>query len=167
MGAEASAAAEPAGASGPLGDENIFALLEQANRAQVENGRLAERRAPSADVKAYARDMVREHAALQDRADALARTLAVIPQLPLNDAGGLEAAATRTTLGSVSGADFDRAYVASEVDDHERTLQLLQRARTAAEHAELRALIDSAIPTVRSHLGRAKKLQDRVGAPTS
>jgi putative membrane protein len=163
----AAGSGDAAGAPGPLDDANLFALLEQANRAEVENGHLAERLAPSADVKAYARDVAREHAALQERSDRLARQFAVIPQLPLDDAGGLEVAAARTALGSVTGADFDRAYVASEVHGHERTLQLLQRARAAASSPELRALVGSAIPQVRAHLDRAKRIQDRVGVPDS
>ena len=114
-------------------------------------------------MKAFARDMVREHTAFQEESDRLAHDLAVIPQLPLNEGTTLQAAATRTALTGARGAAFDRAYLDAEVTQHESTLQLLQRATTAAENARLRAMLEAAIPTVQSHLDRAKALRRTLG----
>ena len=54
-------------------------------------------------------------------------------------------------------------YMASQVTDHQNTLNALRAAQPAAQHAGLRTLIDAAIPAVDGHLERARAIVTNLG----
>ena len=69
-----------------------------------------------AAVRAFAEEMVRDHAAVNDKALALVGKLGVKPEAnPTSTALSAQAAQKRAELGKLDGAAFDRAYVANEV----------------------------------------------------
>jgi putative membrane protein len=64
-----------------------------------------------------------------------------------------------STLQSTGkGADFDRAYIAAQVKDHEVVLQHLQQFESQARNAQLKQGIQAAIPKVRQHLQEAQRI---------
>ena len=63
-------------------EAHAMALLHEANVAEIEAGRRAERQATDAGVRAFAARMVQEHTTLDQEATALAQRLNVTPMLP-------------------------------------------------------------------------------------
>jgi len=59
-------------------------------------------------------------------------------------------------LASLSGAEFDRAFVKQMVDDHEQTIAKFEAAQNDVTDAELRGFIASTLPTLRQHLQQAR-----------
>jgi putative membrane protein len=152
---------------GGLGDSNIVALLDEANMADSAAGAVALKKATNPDVKAFAKLMMAEHHALRVAGQELAKQLGVTPKPPERDplAGYLrnEMDALKKTA---KGAEFDRTYIDHEVSIHQAVLDFANQARVITQTAELRALIEKAVPVVKKHLDQAQEIQKKLG-PTA
>lgn len=154
----------PAAAPAGMSDPQIVAQISAANGLEIAAGQLAGPKAQHGDVQAFARDMVTEHQAMQGQVDSLVTRANITPQPAAPDTLAEKAEAARQQLdGQAAGADFDRMYMDMQVRDHEATLNLLNAARGAAQHADLRTLIDGAIPKVTQHLERARQIRGQLG----
>jgi putative membrane protein len=153
----------PAATPQGLTDPNIVALLDAANKADSASGAVAAKKATAADVKAYARLMMSEHHALRVEGQQLAKKLGVEPKPPEKDPLAPYVAAEMKTLQSTpKGAEFDRAYIDNEVTIHQAVLDLANQARVTTQTAELRSLIEKAVPVIRKHLDQAMALQKKL-----
>jgi putative membrane protein len=160
----ATSAPAPASAAPAMTDANILAVLDAANVADSSDGSVAATKGTSADVKAFGRDMVKDHHALHAEGQALARKLNVTPGMPAGDNSVAAAAAWHDSLVAMpKGAAFDKAYIDHEVTAHEQVLQKAQAADAAAQNAELKAMIPKAAAKVQEHLDQAKKVQSKLG----
>ena len=150
---------------GGLGDSNIVALLDEANMADSAAGALALKKATNPDVKAFAKLMMAEHHAMRVAGQELAKQLGVTPKPPERDplAGYLrnEMDALKKTA---KGAEFDRTYIDHEVSIHQAVLDFANQARVTTQTAELRALIEKAVPVVKKHLDQAQEIQKKLGS---
>ena len=155
----------PAGGAQPaMTDAQIVAQVSNANGKEIAAGRIAQEKARNADVKSFAADMVKDHTAMQGGVDSLVTAANITPQAAEPDT--LQKAlddATKKLRDQAAGADFDRAYMDMMVSDHEATLTLLNQAATAAQNADLRTLIQGAIPKVQGHLDRARQVRGALG----
>lgn len=159
------AAPAPAPAAAPaMTDANIFAVLDAANVADSSDGSVAVTKGTSADVKAFGRDMVKDHHALRAEGQALAKKLNISPEMPAGDNSPAAAAAWHDSLVAMpKGAAFDKAYIDHEVTAHEQVLQKAQAAEAAAQNAELKAMVPKAAAKVQEHLDHAKQIQTKLG----
>ena len=166
-GADSIAANSPL-AQAPMSDANILAAVGAANAAEIAAGELAGQKARDAEVKAFGRMMVTEHQAMQKQADSIITASNLQPQ-PATNADSIQRAATATadSLKALSGAEFDRAYIAAQVRDHQNTLTALQQFAGAAQNAQLRTMLQGAMPKVQQHLDRATQLQAKLGGSTA
>jgi putative membrane protein len=165
MAATSTSASAPAPAAPAMTDANIFAVLDAANVADSSDGSVAATKGTSADVKAYGREMVKDHHALRADGQALAKKLNVTPEPPAGDNSAAAAAAWHDSLVAMpKGAAFDKAYVDHEVAAHEQVLQKAQTAEAAAQNAELKAMIPKAAAKVQEHLDRAKQVQSKLAS---
>ena len=164
-GATAGAAA---GGSSSLGDPQIAHVAVTANSIDSAAGAAAASKARNAQVKDFARQMVRDHGAVNKQAVALAQKLNVTPQD--NDVSkqlqqGAEQ--SRTELGGKSGADYDKAYIDHEVQYHQAVLDALDNTLIpGAQNGELKALLQQVRPNVAAHLARAKQIQGTLSGGT-
>lgn len=142
-------------------DARIVSAIDIANTDEISAGMLARQQASDPRVRAFAQQMVSEHTQMQNADRALAQqarfiasdTADVALQMRKNDQASLQ------KLQGLSGVAFDEAYLQSQVDAHQRTLALLKASRGQARDANLRSMIDAAIPKVQSHLDQATSLQ--------
>ena len=163
-GTSARAATTP---KGGLGDSNIVALLDEANMADSAAGALALKKATNPDVKAFAKLMMAEHHALRVGGQALAKQLGVTPKLPERDPlAGYVKNETDALKKTAKGAEFDRTYIDHEVSIHQAVLDFANQARVTTQTAELRDLIEKAIPVIKKHLDQAQEIQKKLG-PTA
>jgi putative membrane protein len=142
-------------------DAQIAMIAVVADSVDVDAGKMAADKATSKEVKAFAATMVRDHTAVNAKATALAKKLGVTPEASetsnsLKSSGDKEMA----TLKGMSGAEFDKAYVDSEVSYHEAVIGVLDKTLIPnTKNAELKSLLESARPIFTSHLEHAKQLQ--------
>jgi putative membrane protein len=66
-------------------------------------------------------------------------------------------------LQSLSGAEFDKAYIAHEVDVHQKVLNALdQTLLPSAQNPELKNVLTQVRATVEAHLTRARDIQGKL-----
>jgi putative membrane protein len=155
----AMAAGAPA-ASGNWTDENIFALLGEANMTDSAAGAVAATKGTSSAVRDFGKQMMRDHHTLRARGEALAKKLKITPAPPSDDPITADAQKEMDTLNSTAkGKDFDKAYIDGEVDGHKKVLELLIKAAQQTQNTQLKNLIQKAAPVVQGHLDRAEAIQ--------
>lgn len=147
--------------SGPGYASNIAAIVNAANTGEIQTGQLAQAQASSQDVKTFAARMVSEHSAAQQRQGALFARLGITA---VEDATSRqlqdETRNMLATLRARSGADFDQAYIAGQLDMHARLLNMLDNnLLPGASRDELRADLQMMRVEVASHLQAARIVQ--------
>ncbi|WP_375768496.1 DUF4142 domain-containing protein [Archangium gephyra] len=140
----------------------FLAQLRAINETEISLGELSVQKAANPAVKQYGEHMVSDHrAANQQLLDfAKQRGIQVPVRLePTNDVQTrLMSAneATKAKLIVLDGALYDQAYLASQVADHDQTIQLVTLARQ--QYPDLAPLLDGLLPKLREHRDRAYQL---------
>lgn len=147
-------------ASGTWTDENIFALLDEANMADSAAGAIAATKGTASAVRDFGKQMMRDHHSLRAQGEALAKKLKITPAAPADDPLKADAQQEMDTLNSTAkGKDFDKAYIDGEVDGHKKVLELLTQAAQQTQNAQLKNLIQKAAPVIQGHLDKAEAIQ--------
>lgn len=148
-----------------INDAQIAAIVVTANQVDIDAGTLAESRAASAEVKAFARLMATDHAAVNRSAAELVTRLKVTPQEnPTSQSLKAGGDANLALLKVLKGAAFDKAYVDHEVAYHQQVIDALDQALIpGAANEELKALLVKVRPAFVAHLEHAKRLQASMG----
>jgi putative membrane protein len=147
-------------------DAQIAHIVVTANQVDIDAGKLAEKKASSPDVKAFGKQMVTDHSAVNKQAKDLAKKLKVKPQdNPTSQSlakGGKENIAK---LKKLKGKEFDKAYIDQEVSYHQAVLDAIDKTLIPnAQNAELKGLIEKVRPAIQGHLDHAKQIQSKLGA---
>jgi putative membrane protein len=153
--------------SGGLSDANILAQEHGGDSAEVVIGRFASTHASDASVKAYANLLVSDHGKGQREVEALEKKLAITPQAPPDDTVAQETAHTLEHLGTLKGRDFDTAFVAHEIQDHQTDIADARKASAAAQLPEVKTLVDKSLPELQKHLNRGQSLAKKLGIKAS
>jgi putative membrane protein len=163
--AAAAGAAEAAPSAPALSDAEIAHVAVTANTIDAELGRLATSKSSNPQVVQFAETMIADHTAVNEQAGELARSLNVTPAE--NDVSRQlqqGAVSARSQLEGLSGAAFDRAYMAREVEYHQAVLDALDNVLIpGAQNAQLKELLQQVRPAIDAHLQRARQLQSTLG----
>ena len=117
----------PAFAQQPT-DPQIASIVVTANQVDIDAGKLAESKASHADVKAFGRQMASDHARVNASAVELVTKLNVAPEdNPTSKALKAGGEKNLAALNGLSGAAFDKAYVANEVAYHQQVLDAVDK----------------------------------------
>jgi putative membrane protein len=146
-------------------DAQIAHIVVTANTVDIEAGKLAEKQAKSPEVKAFGKQMVTDHSAVNKQATDLAKKLKVTPEdNPTSQSLKSGGEANVKKLKGLKGADFDKAYVDQEVTYHQAVLDAIDKTLIpSAKNAELKALIEKVRPAIDGHLQHAKMMQAKLG----
>jgi putative membrane protein len=126
--------------------------------AEVELGELAGQKGHGDAVKDFARRMVEDHTRANDRLTSLAKQ----DDIAVPDELDQEHEAMRDRLETMSGAEFDRAYLQGQVVDHQKTVQLLEYEIGSGQDAEIKSFAAETLPMVLQHLQMARSIQARM-----
>ena len=100
-------------------DPQIAHIAYTAGLLDIEAGKQALAKSKNKDVREFAQQMVKDHTAVNDQALALVKKLNVTPEdNPTSKALTEQANAKRAELAKLSGAAFDKAYMANEIAFH-------------------------------------------------
>jgi putative membrane protein len=150
---------QPQGNFTRISDAGILGTLDAINAAEVAAGQLATTKASSADVRAFADQVIRDHGAMRDSLAAVSRTSRIAAEETL-DARAIAARGRSLldTLATLSGPAFDLTYVDAQVNDHQMALQSLTAWQSYAADARIRAQLRVARPVVQAHYDHALAL---------
>jgi putative membrane protein len=144
-----------------INDAQIAQIVLTANQVDIEAGQVADARANNVDVKAFGKMMVMDHTAVNKQAMELAAKLKLMPQdNPTSQSLKMGGETNVTNLKTLSGAPFDKAYIAHEVEYHQAVVETLNKMLIPnTQNAELKALIIKVTPAFVAHLEKAKQIQ--------
>jgi len=149
----------------PLSDEQIAAVTDAANSAEIEQAKLAESKSKDAGVKRFAAMMIAHHGAAKAKQAKLKLKPA---ESSVSTSLQADAAGTLDALKSDKGKDFDKAYIAAQVDGHRKVLDTINaKLLPNVKNAELKAYLDEIKPRVEQHLKEAKRLQESYDSRSS
>jgi putative membrane protein len=153
------------GAAQGVTDPQIASIVVTANQVDVDAGKLAQSQSTNAEVKKFAQQMVTDHTGVNKQAVALVTKLKVKPED--NDSSkALKAGGEKnvTSLKSMKGAAFDKAYIDHEVAYHQQVLDAIDKTLIpGAQNAELKALLVKVRPAFVAHLEHAQHIQSSLG----
>jgi putative membrane protein len=141
-------------------DPQIAHIAYTADNIDIKAGELAEKKSKNKDVIAFAKDMVRDHTAVNEKALALLKKLKVEPQD--NDTSRSltkDADAEMQKLNSLDGAAFDKEYAQHEVTYHRAVNDALRTTLIpAASNSELKDLLSTGLKLFEGHQEHAEHL---------
>jgi putative membrane protein len=139
-------------------DAQIAHIAYTAGQIDVHAAQLALQKSHNEEVRAFAEDMVRDHKAVNEKALALVKKLKVTPQENDTSKALLEQAKDKQAeIEKLSGAAFDRAYVANEVAYHKSVNNALEGTLIpAASNAELKDLLSTGLKIFQGHQQHAE-----------
>jgi len=126
--------------------------------AEVDLGQLAASKASDADVKQFGQRMVDDHGKANDELKSWASSKSVMLPTELDS----KHKADHARLEKLSGAAFDKAYMAAMVADHNEDVAAFQRAAKSAKDSELKAWVAKTLPTLQDHQKSAKEISGKV-----
>jgi len=136
-------------------------VTEAANSGVYETqvAQVAEKRAQSPEVKAYAGMLLREHEKSNDALKKLAasKSMTLPRELPHEFRGRVQGF-EREDVGS-----FDREFLQKlGLDDHDKSIELFERAADRATSVELKNFAKAQLPVLRKHRERAQELMEKL-----
>jgi predicted outer membrane protein len=139
----------------------ILEQIHQANLKEIAVGKLAEEKASSDEVRAYADQLVKDHTA----ADQMVFATAQKKGARLRDSAARRENArgkvTEQKLSSASGTQFDRRFLEQTSADHKKLISELQQEREDATDDDVEALIDKIVPILQQHHDLAQILMKK------
>lgn len=122
--------------------------------AEIETSKLALQKSTSADVKAFAQDMINDHSAANKELAALAAK----KKLKVATDAELMAKAKSMILKLRDGESFDEAYAQNQVKAHKATIELFNKAAVSPD-AEIASFATATLPKLQHHLHAAEALE--------
>ena len=134
-------------------DLQIAHIAYTAGQIDIDAAKQALKKSKNKEVRAFADDMVKDHAAVNKQALALVRKLKVTPQdNPTSQALSKQAAAKRAELEKLNGAAFDKAYVDNEVAYHKTVNSALEtQLIPSTQNGELKSLLQTGLKIFQGH----------------
>jgi putative membrane protein len=141
-------------------DPQIAHIAYTAGVIDIKAAKLALGRSKNKEVIAFAKDMVRDHGAVNQKALALVKKLKVTPED--NDTSRSlvqKADEDRATLSKLHGAEFDKAYANNEVAYHKTVNGALETTLIPdASNPELKDLLSTGLKIFQGHEQHAEHL---------
>ena len=121
--------------------------------AEVETARMALDEGSPA-LHGFANKMIEDHSAANDELRAIAQA----EGLDVADDPTLMDRAKAMILSVRSGESFDEAYINNQINAHEETIELFERA-TRSDHPEIRTFAQNKLPVLQEHLRMVNDLK--------
>jgi putative membrane protein len=146
-------------ADGP-NDAQIAHIAYTAGNIDVAAGKQALAKSHNKAVREFASEMVRDHAAVNDKALALVKELKVTPEDNATSKALTKGAEEEMKkLAALNGAAFDKAYVANEIAYHKTVNGALKSTLIpSADNAKLNSLLETGLTLFTEHQHHAEHL---------
>ena len=142
-------------------DHHFVMEAAEGGMAEVELGQLAADKASNAKVKEFGQRMVTDHGKAGDELKSIAasKNITLPTTLTAKDQ------ALKDRLSKLSGAAFDRTYMAEMIKDHETDLTELHKEANTGHDSEIKGWASRTATVVEEHLKLARDIQKELGAP--
>jgi putative membrane protein len=159
---QAGGSSSTAGGQVAAADKTFAEHAAQGSMAEVAMGKLAAQNASSSDVKQFGQRMVDDHG----KANTELMSWASKKNVTLPTDVDAKHKSEQARLAKLSGPEFDRAYMAMMVADHNKDVAEFQRAPKTVKDPDLKAWAAKTLPTLQEHQKTAQEINAKVkGAP--
>lgn len=145
-------------AANTVDPQDFVDRASESGIAEVEAGKLAEKKAQHPEVKAFAEMMVKDHTAANAELKQLAGELKL---KTADDASLMEQA--KAKLLEMRDDSFDKAYANNQVKAHQEAVELYRQA-AQSDQAQLRTFAQKTLPKLQAHLEHAERLAKELDA---
>lgn len=152
-------------AGGGWNAASILGYTTAANMAEIQEAKLAEKKATNPQVKAFARQMLADHEAMLKDGKTLAAKLKAQADTANGDAHDLLNGSRdelKDLTDKAAGKDWDKNFIDKEIDGHQHVLDKLQDAAKNTNDTDLRAGLEKATGKVQEHLTKAQDLKTKL-----
>lgn len=140
-------------------DKTFLKGQQETNLAEISLGNVVIEKTTSAEVKALAEKLVEDHSKVSELNRALHTKLGLdIPEQP-----SAEQQAKADKIKSESGAAFDAAFVAAQVEGHTKSVASAQKEISSGSHPDVKAFATEYLPKAQMHLEHSKTTQAALG----
>ncbi|HVO33894.1 MAG TPA: DUF4142 domain-containing protein [Elusimicrobiota bacterium] len=142
----------------------VLSDLHHTNQMEIQMGMMAEQKGQSPDVKSFGSKLVKDHQDADNEVVSLAKKDDITLETPAQE-GMIAKHEARSAdkgmaeLSSKTGADFDKAFAKTMVDDHKKDIAKLEKAQRDLHRADVRDLVAKLLPTLREHLSIAQRIE--------
>ena len=147
-------------------DPQIAHIAYTAGDLDIKAAKQALKKSKDKNVRAFAKDMVKDHTAVNDKALALVKKLNVTPEDNDTSKGLVKQAdEKRAELAKLSGRAFDKAYIDNEVA-YRKTVNdaLANTLIPSAQNEELKSLLETGLKIFQGHQQHAEHLASQVAS---
>ncbi len=150
-------------AQGADQDKQFLMTASQSDYTEITFSKLAEQKGTNPQVKTYAQKMITDHNKLEAEMKPFADQMGVTPVTTLD--------ATHQQLfdqmSSLSGADFDKAYMSAMDTDHHASLDAFKTEESSTTNASLKATVKKGEKVVAQHTEMADKMAKKMGGSSA
>jgi putative membrane protein len=139
-------------------DADFAVAAADGGMMEVKLGQLAQTNGASAKVKELGKMMETDHSKANEELKGWAAKYNVTLPTALSQ----DKQSKYDEFAAKKGADFDKAYAADMVDDHEKDIKEFQKEADGGKNAELKAWAGGKVPVLQHHLEMAKSTNDAV-----
>ena len=168
----------------PTTEAGVVELFRTIDNGEIEAGQLAKTKASNAKVKSFAQSMVTDHSNGLKKLDRIktgleSGTTTMTPETsPIVTTLQSKHQETMSRLQSLSGAEFDRAYMDEMVNAHQQVLDLVRQLQSSAQSAQwsstdttkagsVAQYLNQKVSGVEKHLDRARTVQSGLASDTT
>ena len=148
--------------AGAWTNDHIFGYAHNADNGEIALGKLASTKATNPKVKEFGAEMVKDHQAMMKDTHALMENVKATADSTWDDAKDLAndgQEKLKELTDKAKGADWDKNYIESQVDMHQRVLDKLQDAVKNNTDTTLTAGLSKATAKVQEHLTKAQSIK--------
>ena len=135
-------------------DQDFIETAAQSSAAEVAMGKTASE-SKNAAVAEFGRMMITEHTQMNEELASIASQKGVTPPTSPD----LASQAKDAAMNVLPGDTFDSQYVSSQLDDHQETLELLQKQVQEGQDPDLKAFAQKYVPVVQKHIDQLNQLK--------
>ena len=156
--AAATMSAQPTGsptATGRLSaqDKKWMTMIHQVNLAEIEVGRLAQRKGTTAQVRSLGRTFVDDHTMLDRKVVSVSRSLNItLPSGVMPDQAELA-----RKLAQMSGRQFNDTFVSTSITGHQDAIAATKTEISRGSNPMVISVARQALPVLQKHLTMSKK----------
>jgi putative membrane protein len=145
----------------PWSNDKFFGYAHNADNGEIALGKLASTKATNPQVKAFAKEMVKDHQAMMTETHALMTKLNAKADSTWDDAKSIASDGTdklKELTDKAAGADWDKNYIENQVDTHQRVLSKLTDAAKNNTDKTVTDALAKATAKVQEHLTKAQTI---------
>lgn len=145
-------------------DAEIAKIVEATNTGEIALAKLAKEKSNNPEVKKFADHMIMDHSENNKKSAEILKKNKMTPE---ESAKSVEMKAnaemSKTKLQTLSGTEFDKAYISDQIATHEKVLKSFENEFIpSAKNDELKSLLTSTKPKIEGHLKHAKEIQGKM-----